>query len=104
MGAALEQGSPRRWTILQVSFSRRPMFEGSREIRHLEKTGGRQHVVAQFRRRSHKELSCDREIYGAEGRTRPARVTRGHDGIRAGIEDGLYRIGMFLEHGRKDVV
>src|SRR5262245_40289905 len=54
-----------------------PMFEVVCHIAHLEKAGGGQDIVAEFRRRSHKEFCGNGKLQRAKSRARPFRIAGG---------------------------
>jgi hypothetical protein len=85
-------GGNHRRTILQMKSALRPMFEVGCQISHFEKARGRQHIIAELRRRGHEQLCRHGKIHRAKGGSRPLRIPGGHHGVGAEIQKRLDRM------------
>src|SRR5262249_41278450 len=90
--------------ILYMQFASAPVLEAVPQRRHFEEGRRGEHVVAERRGRRHEKLRCDGEFQRAEGFPAEARVRAGHDGVRAEVEQGFYRIRPAFENRVVDVV
>src|SRR5918994_6696977 len=87
-----------------MNFSFWAVFKSCGEVVHLEKAGGGQYVIAEFRRGGHEQLRGHGKVESAKGFTRSLGIAGGHNGIGAEIQNCLDRIRSAFEDRGENVV
>src|SRR5215470_9324791 len=87
-----------------MKFTLLPVFEVVCQIAHFEKARSRQHIIAEFCRRSHEQFRGDGKIHCAKRSSRPLRVAGGHDCVGAEIKNRLDRIRAVFKNGGENIV